>query len=964
MANYNQFKQAWDSMDDTQRKQAVEQNKNNAQFQQFAQQYNNEVNWWSVNVQQVVQQANKNWNLNNTTNQWTNTQWSTTTNQNQTNANGTNWQNNTNNSEINNWWTTWTDKSVVSQDFDQSRLTNDNAQVSVKEWTASQTWMPDYEADSDARDNEIVNNLNAYINSNPEFFTDRNTFNQSFHYSERNSRQKALLDSFWKGQEDKKTASNYNTGDAIATGMKNSDITPDIMNLIRQNNPEAYAEWQKQMQEEINKRIANFTTPADPYSTADLFKSLVEKLNIEPEDPLQIYDNWYWMCERLGVFKDSDKLANQQAQIEANHKQIENITKKYSSNAWWATSSALSAARLNKALQPYLAIESSLQNEYSLLLQWRNSNLAIANQSANAMVMQANENQRIFNQKLSWLGFAVTTAWFRTPEQTLQNQLNYQSALNDLNLLNQSKQNDLARYNLYANTKLQNQLNSELSNLDVDDPVQQRANLNNVVGQYFSKYWDIIQRSQSQVVDDILAYAKEKGISVWEALSENFIKQLQNKPEFRNMIASNYAAPTPKVSINEDWTVDFSAYTAWGVKYTPVSAFKMNSWLQDFMNNHASWSDGWWCGKFVNDYLQSIWIWRLYWDSLSSKLNTINTEKTDVNNLAVWSVAVFDYSRSSGVWENAKNYGHVAIVTEIDKENWMVKLMESNYKWDKKVTTERWIDVNKAPSLQWFFDPSKWSGKWTLSSWDEAKKNNYLEEAKRWMLTDTMIWKIWDIAAEQWWSDEWQEALKQGKSTNLTDAQIKLMDKTDSQFSSNAIVKEFESAINQIEQLQTALNDKSWVGDMSAIFTFMKTLDPSSVVRESEFNSAAATAWILNPSAIWQKLEKNANGKFLTQKQREDFKEIAKQFIKTKASNYQVKYNDLLKRYWEYWIDSSLAPTNMADLVLNSLEWWTENWGQGAINWYNSFTTVWWQNWTWDIVNVWWTTFSSNFYDN
>jgi hypothetical protein len=35
------------------------------------------------------------------------------------------------------------------------------------------------------------------------------------------------------------------------------------------------------------------------------------------------------------------------------------------------------------------------------------------------------------------------------------------------------------------------------------------------------------------------------------------------------------------------------------------------------------------------------------------------------------------------------------------------------------------------------------------------------------------------------------------------------MDKTDSQFNSNAIVKEFESAINQIEQLQTALNDAS-----------------------------------------------------------------------------------------------------------------------------------------------------------
>ena len=34
-------------------------------------------------------------------------------------------------------------------------------------------------------------------------------------------------------------------------------------------------------------------------------------------------------------------------------------------------------------------------------------------------------------------------------------------------------------------------------------------------------------RSQGQVVDDILRYAKEKGVSVAQAMSENFIKPLQ-----------------------------------------------------------------------------------------------------------------------------------------------------------------------------------------------------------------------------------------------------------------------------------------------------------------------------------------------------------------------------------------------------------------------------------------------------
>ena len=776
MANYNQFKQAWDSMNDTQRKQAVEQNKNNAQFQQFAQQYNNEVNWWSVNVQQVVQQANKNWNLNNTTNQWTNTQWSTTTNQNQTNANGTNWQNNTNNSGINNWWTTWTDKSVVSQDFDQSRLTNDNAQVSVKEWTASQTWMPDYELNSDARDNEIVNNLNAYINSNPEFFTDRNTFNQSFHYSERNSRQKALLDSFWKGQEDKKTASNYNTGDAIATGMKNSDITPDIMNLIRQNNPEAYAEWQKQMQEEINKRIANFTTPADPYSTADLFKSLVEKLNIEPEDPLQIYDNWYWMCERLGVFKDSEKLANQQAQIEANHKQIENITKKYSANAGWATSSALSAARLNKALQPYLAIESSLQNEYSLLLQWRNSNLAIANQSANAMVMQANENQRIFNQKLSWLGFAVTTANFRTPEQTLQNQLNYQSALNDLNLLNQSKLNDLARYNLYANTKLQNQLNSELQDLNTEDENQLRSNLNNILSQYYSSYWDIIQRSQPQVVDDILKYAKEKGISVWEALTQNFIKPLQSKPEFRNSVAAKYPSMNtvdqPKWTWKDNWdgTSSLTIQWVWDVpewlnrqqrvqEYSNI-AEQLNYNVQNtalaMSTAIKNWTITGQCWAFTNDYLTALWLSNIFWDYLDEKESKMNQDYP-----TIWSVAIMDF------WVKDKNwrlYWHTWIVTWINKD-WSIVITDSNWAWDEKKLTHT-LTVNDMKSVKWYYNPIKdltwgttvaWTFEWNWNSYDYSKYSwwNQLTDDEKQTVENLLTYQTDPASLPKSWKDNW-----------------------------------------------------------------------------------------------------------------------------------------------------------------------------------------------------------------
>jgi hypothetical protein len=78
---------------------------------------------------------------------------------------------------------------------------------------------------------------------------------------------------------------------------------------------------------------------------------------------------------------------------------------------------------MSKALAPYQQREVDLQNSYTTLLNGRNSNLAVANQSANALAMQAQEDQRIWNQRLQGLGFAMQTAAFRTPEQQAQLQL-------------------------------------------------------------------------------------------------------------------------------------------------------------------------------------------------------------------------------------------------------------------------------------------------------------------------------------------------------------------------------------------------------------------------------------------------------------------------------------------------------------------------------------------------------------
>jgi hypothetical protein len=57
-----------------------------------------------------------------------------------------------------------------------------------------------------------------------------------------------------------------------------------------------------------------------------------------------------------------------------------------------------------------------------------------------------------------------------------------------MSLLQQSKENDLALYNMAATTRLQNQLNYEMQDLTVTDPKQLRANLSNVLDQWYKQY--------------------------------------------------------------------------------------------------------------------------------------------------------------------------------------------------------------------------------------------------------------------------------------------------------------------------------------------------------------------------------------------------------------------------------------------------------------------------------------------
>lgn len=708
--SYDQWKKSYESMDDSQK-----------------QQYNDAIkNKWD---DYIGNQYMKQYNNANSQNQ-NGTNWGNQTNFETPTINKSENQNNNNNNQTYNF--------DSEEKLDTSMFWASDGKVVVKEWTAKDTGMPDYQLDSDARTREITDNLNAYRQTNREYFSDRNTYNNMFHYNERSDQQKAVLDSYWKKKVDMDNASKYNTADSINNWMKDADITPDQLNYIKEYSPEAYREWQQKQLDDINLRIANLATPADPTDTAELFNSLVNKLGLDPWDPYQIYDNWYSMCERLGVFSDSEKLKSYQSQLDANHSKMEWIMSRYSASTWGTVSDALAAARMSKALAPYQQREVDLQNSYTTLLNGRNSNLAVANQSANALAMQAAEDQRIWNQRYQALGFAMNTASWRSPEQQAQLQLQTAQIQWDLNLLNQAKANDLNLYNQYATVKLQNQLQQELTDLSVEDEAQLKANLNNALSSYYEQYWDIIQRSQAQAVEDIIRYAKEKGISVAQAMTENFIKPLQNKKEYKMKVAQDYWMDKYQqqysYTIDENWNVVIKASwfgeipdSAFATRASRQNAYSdiydesmdWASYIQNLSWCIKDWSYWGQCGAFVNDVLVAWDNNKVFGDSLQSKIDSCNVSKSEWPQ--VWYAAVFD------LWYVSKsdwiNHGHVWIVTSVNND-WSIDVLESNGQSDETIHVKRYSKEDVAKTVKWYYKPSNYDISRDLWGWDMTTYNS------------------------------------------------------------------------------------------------------------------------------------------------------------------------------------------------------------------------------------------------
>ena len=109
-------------------------------------------------------------------------------------------------------------------------------------------------------------------------------------------------------------------------------------------------------------------------------------------------------------------------------------------------------------------------------------------------------------------------------------------------------------------------------------------------------------------------------------------------------------------------------------------------------------------------------------------------------------------------------------------------------------------------------------------------------------------------------------------------------------FRSEPVYKGFQEVESAYGQINKGLDAKSPAGDLAAATKFMKLLDPTSVVRESELAMAMLATGALD------KLYNYANlittGQKLTPSQREDFRKLSNEFYSTAYSQYNTKRDE------------------------------------------------------------------------
>lgn len=699
----------------------------------------------------------------------------------------------------------------------------------------------DYQDNSQARMDQIANNLNGYRQTMPQLFDDMSAFYNFFIKDK--GRSQDQIDFLWDYYNRVQKYGKYDnmSPDQLWTWIANWDIPEDYLNTLKSTDPQKYQEVMtaKQNREDTIKN-ESFLNDAANMAWIEWWESEPSSIKYAKRNGIWMDEDSNWIDDRREHYASEEEqwYQKQIADLNAANLDIDNtvkhtyedLVKKYP----WATKATLMAmandknANLLREKENNLVELTRLQGYVSYMQEERKEMNAAGADS----IRQLQENLKDY--------YSYSPEWIAE--------------------LAQSK---------YAAT------NITLDQADSWNETQKQMALESVLDGYYKKYWDIIQRSEQQVINDVIAYAKKNWIWLAQALQENFVKPLKEKPQFtalENKMAGNWwdikniyvdweqqsvwynpitqetkpvwysynsaAGKFDTVSINSFWEWDYQK-NRWAVQET------MREWAMEWWNlewaaqNIAANMEGTYlwlntCWYYVNDYI--YWV---TWQKWPFGSEIANKRAACTNTWLKWAkvgdAIVFDWTIAWWVNWVLPEYWHVGIITWKNSD-WSIDVSSSiSWKvqtrtikpwdaWYKNIYGTRSLKYNSWASQYWYWDNpmskqiETMRAEWSLNA--DQKKDLLFASQSYWIMYD--LASSWDIE-HLLRSSDWQKFL-----ANLRNSKF---------------VKNWDDATWW--QVMDAM--RSWITDQRNLKTVNDLISVIELkLRKTSWAAIAASEWVSN----------------------------------------------------------------------------------------------------------------------
>lgn len=341
--------------------------------------------------------------------------------------------------------------------------------------------------------------------------------------------------------------------------------------------------------------------------------------------------------------------------------------------------------------------------------------------------------------------------------------------------------------------------------------------------------------------------------------------------------AKNITNVNGTMVFSDDYWNVVNTFTPWAID----SSWLDTTQIVDFCTTNR-WRSNVQCGELVNDYWKlatgaKMWVE----NSFSSKVQAIKNKWESQVPVAG---GVFAYD----VW----TYWHTGIITKVNAD-WSIETLEANIDW-----TELWSPPVTKKYSAWQYGDRTFS---------QAPQNNRIIEEN----AKAMLVGIWGT---EWERTEYAKMLVERSNKFWWDlkrakADLWLITKADQDFIETR-KKDIESLkkstfgdLAQARSTLNMINADNWNGitDTATIVWFLKTIDPSSVARETEVASVQNAV-----SALWsieQKLIQAKTGEKLTEKQRTQIKDAMKTIIGAADRKYSDAVLDYVSEFEERGVD-------------------------------------------------------------